>query len=147
MAAPGRPTRTASSRHCSPPRSPLAQGSDPGAALYRELTNEFGECVFDRTDARATPAQKALLSKLSAEQIKTATLAGEPIQSILTKAPGNNQAIGGVKVIAEHGWFAARPSGTEDLYKIYAESFRGAEHMQRIASEAEAIVTAALAAG
>jgi phosphoglucomutase len=121
-------------------------GSDPGA-VYRELTSEFGECVFDRTDARATPAQKSLLSKLSAEQIKTTTLAGEPIQRILTKAPGNNEAIGGVKVIAEHGWFAARPSGTEDLYKIYAESFRGAQHMQLIASEAEAIVTAALAAG
>jgi phosphoglucomutase len=121
-------------------------GKDPGA-VYRELTGEFGECVFDRTDARATPAQKSLLSKLSAQQIKTASLAGEPIQTILTKAPGNDQSIGGVKVIAQNGWFAARPSGTEDLYKIYAESFRGAEHMRRIASEAEGIVTAALAAG
>jgi phosphoglucomutase len=121
-------------------------GRDPGE-VYRQLTSEFGECVFDRTDARATPAQKSLLSKLSAQQIKTTTLAGEPIQAILTQAPGNDQPIGGVKVIAEHGWFAARPSGTEDLYKIYAESFRGEEHMRRIASEAEALVAAAMTAG
>jgi phosphoglucomutase len=121
-------------------------GRDPGA-VYQELTREFGECVFDRTDARATPAQKALLSKLSSSQIKTATLAGEPIQHILTQAPGNAQAIGGLKVIAQNGWFAARPSGTEDLYKVYAESFKGAEHMQRIAAEAEAIVTAAIGTG
>jgi phosphoglucomutase len=121
-------------------------GSEPGA-VYRQLTSEFGECVFDRTDARATPTQKALLSKLSANQIKTATLAGEPIKSILTHAPGNSQAIGGLKVIAEHGWFAARPSGTEDLYKIYSESFLGSEHMRRIATEAEAIVTAAIGTG
>jgi phosphoglucomutase len=119
---------------------------DPGE-VYRGLTSEFGECVFDRTDARATPAQKALLSKLSAQQVKSTTLAGEPIKAILTKAPGNGEAIGGLKVIAENGWFAARPSGTEDLYKLYAESFRGEEHMRRIASEAEGIVTAALAAG
>jgi phosphoglucomutase len=119
---------------------------DPGE-VYLGLTREFGECVFDRTDARATPAQKALLSKLSAEQVKSKTLAGEPIKTILTKAPGNGEAIGGVKVIAENGWFAARPSGTEDLYKLYAESFRGEEHMRRIAEEAEGIVTAALAAG
>jgi phosphoglucomutase len=119
---------------------------DP-AEVYRDLTREFGECVFDRTDARATPAQKALLSKLSAQQVKSTTLAGEPIKSILTHAPGNGEAIGGVKVIAENGWFAARPSGTEDIYKVYAESFRGEEHMRRIASEAESIVSAALAAG
>jgi phosphoglucomutase len=119
---------------------------DPGE-VYRELTGEFGECVFDRTDARATPSQKALLSKLSAQQVKSTTLAGEPIKSILTHAPGNGEAIGGLKVIAENGWFAARPSGTEDLYKVYAESFRGEEHMRRIASEAESIVAAALAAG
>jgi len=121
-------------------------GRDPGA-VYKDLTSAFGECVFDRTDARATAAQKTLLSKLSSQQIKTKTLAGEPIKTILTQAPGNGEAIGGVKVIAENGWFAARPSGTEDLYKIYAESFRGTQHMQAIASEAEAIVTAALAAG
>jgi phosphoglucomutase len=119
---------------------------DPGE-VYRSLTQEFGECVFDRTDARATPAQKALLSKLSAQQVKSTTLAGEPIKQILTHAPGNGEAIGGIKVIAENGWFAARPSGTEDIYKVYAESFRGEEHMRRIASEAESIVSAALAAG
>jgi phosphoglucomutase len=119
---------------------------DPGE-VYRELTREFGECVFDRTDARATPAQKALLSKLSAQQVKSTTLAGEQIKSILTHAPGNGEAIGGLKVIAENGWFAARPSGTEDLYKVYAESFRGEQHMRQIASEAESIVSAALAAG
>jgi phosphoglucomutase len=119
---------------------------DPGE-VYRELTREFGECVFDRTDARATPAQKALLSKLSAQQVKSTTLAGEPIRSILTHAPGNGEAIGGLKVIAENGWFAARPSGTEDLYKVYAESFRGEEHMRRVASEAQSIVAAALADG
>jgi phosphoglucomutase len=119
---------------------------DPGE-VYRELTREFGECVFDRTDAPATPAQKALLSKLSAKQVKSTTLAGEPIKSILTHAPGNGEAIGGVKVIAENGWFAARPSGTEDIYKVYAESFRGQEHLRRIASEAESIVSSALAAG
>jgi phosphoglucomutase len=119
-------------------------GRDPGA-VYQQLTQEFGECSFDRVDAKATPAQKALLSKLSAQQIKSKTLAGEPIRSILTEAPGNSQPIGGVKVIAENGWFAARPSGTEDLYKIYAESFRSREHLQQITTEAEAIVTAALA--
>jgi phosphoglucomutase len=119
---------------------------DPGE-IYHSLTAQFGNCVFDRTDARATPAQKALLSKLSAQQVKSTTLAGEPIKSILTKAPGNGEAIGGLKVIAENGWFAARPSGTEDLYKVYAESFRGQEHMRRIASEAEGIVSAALAGG
>jgi phosphoglucomutase len=119
-------------------------GRDPGV-VYRELTQEFGECVFDRVDARATPAQKSQLLKLSSKQVKSTSLAGEPIKAILTEAPGNSEPIGGVKVIAEHGWFAARPSGTEDLYKIYTESFLGTEHMQRIASEAEAIVTAALA--
>jgi len=118
-------------------------GRDPGV-VYRQLTSEFGECEFDRSDAPATPAQKALLSRLSPAQIKTTTLAGEPIRAILTQAPGNAQAIGGVKVIAQSGWFAARPSGTEDLYKIYSESFRGTKHRQQIATEAQAIVTAAI---
>ena len=146
MAACGPPTRTVSSRRCWPAEITARMGRDPGA-VYQDLTREFGECVFDRTDARATPAQKALLSKLSSSQIKTATLAGEPIQDILTQAPGNAQAIGGLKVIAQNGWFAARPSGTEDLYKVYAESFKGEEHMRRIAAEAEAIVTAAIGTG
>ena len=119
-------------------------GRDPGA-VYQQLTREFGECAFDRVDAKATPAQKALLSKLSAKQIKSTSLAGEPIRSIMTDAPGNSQPIGGVKVSAENGWFAARPSGTEDLYKIYAESFRGREHLQKIVAEAQSIVSAAMA--
>lgn len=120
-------------------------GRDPGE-LYGELTREFGEPCFERIDAPATPAQKKLLSKLKPEQVASKELAGEAIQSILTKAPGNDAAIGGLKVIATHGWFAARPSGTEDVYKIYAESYRGAEHLQHIQEEAQAIVSAALAA-
>jgi phosphoglucomutase len=117
-------------------------GRDPGT-VYGELTREFGECVNDRVDAPATPAQKALLAKLSPQQVRSKDLAGEPIRSILTQAPGNGAAIGGLKVIADHGWFAARPSGTEDIYKVYAESFRGADHLQRLLAEAQAIVSAA----
>ncbi|MGC2460608.1 MAG: phosphoglucomutase (alpha-D-glucose-1,6-bisphosphate-dependent) [Steroidobacteraceae bacterium] len=120
-------------------------GRDPGA-LYRELTSEFGECLSARIDAQATPAQKTLLGRLSPQRVKSRQLAGEPIQSILTAAPGNGASIGGLKVIAEHGWFAARPSGTEDIYKVYAESFRGADHLQRVLAEAQAIVGEALAA-
>jgi len=120
-------------------------GRDPGE-VYRQLTSEFGDCVNDRIDAQATPEQKALLAKLSPQRVKSQQLAGEPIQSILTQAPGNGASIGGLKVIAAHGWFAARPSGTEDIYKVYAESFEGADHLQRILAEAQAIVSAALAA-
>jgi phosphoglucomutase len=120
-------------------------GRDPGEA-YQRLTAEFGECLSDRVDAQATPAQKALLGKLSPQQVHSKQLAGEPIRSILTQAPGNGASIGGLKVIADNGWFAARPSGTEDIYKVYAESFRGADHLQRVLEEAQAIVTAALAA-
>jgi phosphoglucomutase len=119
-------------------------GKDPGE-VYRELTAEFGESFSDRVDARATPAEKKLLAKLSPQQVKSKQLAGETIQSILTKAPGNDAAIGGLKVIAEKGWFAARPSGTEDIYKIYAESFRDANHLQQLIDEAQKIVSAALA--
>jgi phosphoglucomutase len=119
-------------------------GKDPGE-VYRELTTEFGESFSDRVDARATPAEKKLLAKLSPQQVKSKQLAGETIQSILTKAPGNDAAIGGLKVIAEKGWFAARPSGTEDIYKIYAESFRDAKHLQQLIDEAQKIVSAALA--
>jgi len=119
---------------------------DPGE-IYRELTREFGEPAFDRIDAPATPEQKALLAKLSPEQVRSTDLAGERIQSVLSRAPGNNAPIGGVKVIAESGWFAARPSGTENIYKIYAESFGGEDHLHRIVEEAQAIVDAALAAG
>jgi len=119
-------------------------GKDPGE-VYRQLTAEFGESFSDRVDARATPAEKKLLAKLSPQQVKSKQLAGETIQSILTKAPGNDAAIGGLKVIAEKGWFAARPSGTEDIYKIYAESFRDAKHLQQLIDEAQKIVSAALA--
>ena len=114
-------------------------GRDPGE-IYRELTREFGEPVTDRIEAPATLAQKARLAKLSSEKIRSTELAGEKIQTILTHAPGNGAPIDGLKVIAESGWFAARPSGTEDIYKIYVESFRGQDHLRRIAQEAQAIV-------
>jgi phosphoglucomutase len=119
-------------------------GRDPGE-LYRELAREFGEPVYDRVEAPATPEQKQKLAQLSPQQVRSAELAGEPIQTILTQAPGNGAPIGGLKVIAESGWFAARPSGTEDIYKIYAESFRGEDHLHRIQVEAQAIVSDALA--
>ena len=120
-------------------------GRDPGE-LYHALESEFGESVYDRIEAPATPEQKLRLAKLSPEQVLSAELAGETIQHILTQAPGNGAPLGGLKVVAESGWFAARPSGTEDIYKIYAESFRGVEHLHRIQVEAQAIVSAALAA-
>ena len=119
-------------------------GHDPGE-IYRELTREFGEPFYDRVEAPATPDQKKLLAKLSPQQVKPTELAGERIQSVLTKAPGNGAPIGGLKVMAESGWFAARPSGTENIYKIYAESFRGADHLRRIVEEAQTIVSDALA--
>jgi phosphoglucomutase len=118
-------------------------GRDPGE-IYRELTRELGTPVADRVEAPATPEQKKRLSALSPQQVKSTHLAGEPIQRILSHAPGNGAPLGGVKVIAESGWFAARPSGTEDIYKIYAESFRGEDHLRRIVEEAQAIVDAAL---
>jgi phosphoglucomutase len=120
-------------------------GRDPGE-VYRELAGEFGEPVYDRVEAPATPEQKQMLARLSPEQVRSAELAGEKIQSILTRAPGNNAPIGGLKVIAASGWFAARPSGTENIYKIYAESFRGADHLRHLLAEAQTIVDAALAA-
>jgi phosphoglucomutase len=120
-------------------------GRDPGE-IYRELTREFGEPVYDRVEAPATPEQKAMLESLSAQQVRLTDLAGEKIRTLLTHAPGNGASIGGLKVIAESGWFAARPSGTEDIYKIYAESFRGADHLRRILEEAQTIVNDALAA-
>ena len=120
-------------------------GRDPGE-IYRELTREFGEPVYDRVEAPATPEQKEKLKKLSPQQVRLTDLAGEKIQTILTQAPGNGAPIGGLKVIAESGWFAARPSGTEDIYKIYAESFRGADHLRRILEEAQTIVNDAMAA-
>jgi phosphoglucomutase len=120
-------------------------GRDPGE-IYRGLVREFGEPAYDRVEAPATPEQKRKLAQLSPQQVLSAELAGEKIQGILTKAPGNGAPIGGLKVSTASGWFAARPSGTEDIYKIYAESFRGAEHLRRILAEAEVIVGAALAA-
>lgn len=121
-------------------------GRDPGE-IYRELTHEFGEPVYERMDAPATAEQKAILAKLSPQQVQTKELAGESIQSILTNALGNGASIGGLKVVAESGWFAARPSGTENIYNIYAESFQGTDHQHRIQEEAQEIVSTALAAG
>ena len=118
-------------------------GRDPGE-IYRELTREFGEPLYDRVEAPATPEQKAILEKLSPQQVQIKNLAGEKIQTILTRAPGNGAPIGGVKVVAESGWFAARPSGTENIYKIYAESFLGTDHLRRILEEAQTIVNDAL---
>jgi phosphoglucomutase len=122
-----------------------ALGRDPGE-MYRELTQEFGAPVYERIDAPATAAEKAALAKLSPDRIQAKELAGEKIVQMLTRAPGDGQPIGGLKVIAENGWFAARPSGTEDIYKIYAESFRGEEHLRRIQAEAQDIVRQAIAA-
>ena len=119
-------------------------GKDPGQ-LYGELTAKYGAPVYQRIDAAATKDQKAKLSKLSPAQVTAKELAGEPITAILTEAPGNHAAIGGLKVATENGWFAARPSGTEDVYKIYAESFHGEDHLKRIQTEAQALVSAAIA--
>ena len=120
-------------------------GRDPGE-LYRDLTAEFGAPLYTRIDAAASPEQKAKLGKLSPEAVAAATLAGEPITAKLTRAPGNDAAIGGLKVVAAHGWFAARPSGTENIYKIYAESFRDERHLRAIVEEAQQMVDRALAA-
>jgi phosphoglucomutase len=115
-------------------------GRDPGE-LYRDLTGEFGNPVYERIDAPASPEQKAALKQLSPQQVQASDLAGEKIEAMLTAAPGNNSAIGGLKVITKNGWFAARPSGTEDVYKIYAESFRGEAHLRRIQEEAQKLIT------
>ncbi|HWE02963.1 MAG TPA: phosphoglucomutase (alpha-D-glucose-1,6-bisphosphate-dependent) [Tepidisphaeraceae bacterium] len=121
-------------------------GKDPGEH-FREIADQFGTPYYTRADAPATPAQKAALKKLSPEQVKETSLAGEPIIARLTRAPGNDAAIGGLKVTAANGWFAARPSGTENVYKIYAESMQSQAHLQRIMDEARDIVTRALPAG
>ena len=114
-------------------------GRDPGEH-YKDMIEKFGEPIYARIDAPATPEQKAILKKLSPEDVKEETLAGEPIKAILTNAPGNNAPIGGLKIVAENGWFALRPSGTEDIYKIYAESFIDEAHLARIQEEAKAMV-------
>jgi phosphoglucomutase len=119
-------------------------GKDPGV-LYTELTEKYGSPVYQRIDAEATPEQKAKLSKLNASQVTAKDLAGEPITAILTEAPGNHASIGGLKVTTANGWFAARPSGTEDVYKIYAESFMGPDHLTQIQIEAKALVAKAIA--
>jgi phosphoglucomutase len=120
-------------------------GRDPGE-IYAGLAGEFGEPVFNRVDAPATPEQKQRLSKLSAQQVHSRTLAGEKIQQILTNAPANGAPLGGVRVSAANGWFAARPSGTESIYKVYAESFKGTDHLNQILAEAQTIVSDALGA-
>jgi phosphoglucomutase len=106
---------------------------------YQELTQKFGAPIYARIEAPATPAQKKVLKNLSPDDVKEKNLAGEPIKAILTKAPGNNAPIGGLKIVAENGWFALRPSGTEDIYKIYAESFIDEMHLKRIQEEAQAM--------
>lgn len=115
------------------------EGKDPGE-LYRMLTRDFGEPIYERIDAPATRDQKAALQSLSPQQLTTKELAGEPIEAVLTNAPGNNAPIGGLKVCTKNGWFAARPSGTEDVYKLYAESFSGQEHLRRIQEEGQALI-------
>jgi phosphoglucomutase len=117
---------------------------DP-SELYADLTTELGTSVYERIDAPATPEEKQVLLSLSPRDVKVSRLAGEPIEACLTTAPGNGAPIGGLKVVTGHGWFAARPSGTEDVYKLYAESFLGHEHLRRIQREAQALVSSALA--
>ena len=119
-------------------------GRDPGM-LYRDLTRDLGDMMADRVEAPATAEQKKKLAGLSPQQVRITEMAGEPIQTVLTKAPGNDAPIGGIKVISKGGWFAARPSGTEDIYKIYAESFHGADHLRTLLREAQTIVDTALA--
>jgi phosphoglucomutase len=114
-------------------------GKDPGE-LYKELEDRFGSSLYERMDAPATSAQKAVLQKLSPEMVQNDELAGEPIVAKLTRAPGNDAPIGGLKVVTENGWFAARPSGTEEIYKLYTESFRGRDHLQRIQEEAQSLI-------
>ena len=118
-------------------------GKDPGEH-YRELAAEFGTSYYTRIDAPATPEQKARLQQLSPDAISEQTLAGEPITARLTRAPGNNAPIGGLKIATPSGWFAARPSGTESIYKIYAESFRDPAHLDALVREAQALVDAAV---
>jgi phosphoglucomutase len=121
-------------------------GKDPGEH-YRELAAQFGTPYYTRIDAPATPAQKTALKKLSPEAVTASDLAGEPIIARLTRAPGNNAPIGGLKVVTANGWFAARPSGTENVYKLYAESFKRPDHLQAIVEQAQQIVSRALEGG
>ena len=118
---------------------------DPGE-LYCELTKEYGDPLFDRIEAPATRVQKTSLERITRKSVKTPTLAGETIRTMLTNAPGDGVSIGGVKVVTESGWFAARPSGTEDIYEVYAESFKSREHLAQIEAEAQDVVGAAFSA-
>lgn len=129
-----------------PRRNRFRSASDLWArrARYRQLTHEFGTPYYTRIDAPATGEQKARLRKLAPDSIKESSLAGEPITAKLTRSPGNDASIGGLKVVTARGWFAARPSGTENIYKIYAESFQGEEHLNSIVTEAQEIVDRAL---
>ncbi|GGT23036.1 phosphoglucomutase (alpha-D-glucose-1,6-bisphosphate-dependent) [Nonomuraea spiralis] len=122
----------------------LAVTGESPSAHYRRLTERFGEPAYARVDAPATREEKAVLAKLSADQVTASSLAGEPITAVQTSAPGNGAALGGVKVSTENAWFAARPSGTEDVYKIYAESFKGPDHLVKVQEEARSLVSAAL---
>jgi phosphoglucomutase len=115
-------------------------GKDPGE-VYRSLTERYGAPVYERIDAPATPDQKAIMARLSPAQVQAKELAGDPIEAMLTTAPGNGAPIGGLKVVTRRGWFAARPSGTENVYKMYAESFAGEEHLRRIQQEARELVS------
>jgi phosphoglucomutase len=120
-----------------------AKGKDP-AELYKDLEDQLGSPLYERIDAPATAEQKQVLKKLSPQMVAAKELAGEIITAKLTKAPGNDAPIGGLKVVTENGWFAARPSGTEDIYKLYAESFKGHDHLRMIQAEAQAIIDEAL---
>jgi phosphoglucomutase len=120
-------------------------GRDPGE-LYRQLTRDLGDPSYERTDAPATAAQKAVLAALAPQDVGVSELAGEKIETVLTRAPGNGAPIGGLKVTTQDGWFAARPSGTEEVYKLYAESFRGLDHLRRIQAEAQGLIGKAFAA-
>jgi phosphoglucomutase len=120
-------------------------GRDPGE-LYEGLVAEFGRPYYRRVDAPATARQRSVLKNLSPGNVKVAELAGEPVRAVLVKAPGNGAPIGGIKVVTANGWFAARPSGTEDISKLYAESFLGEAHLDRVLEEAQALIAAAYAA-
>jgi phosphoglucomutase len=121
-------------------------GKDPGE-IYGALTEQFGAPVYERIDAPATPEQKAVLQRLSSTQVSARDLAGDPIEAKLTAAPGNGAPLGGLKVVTKRGWFAARPSGTEDVYKLYAESFAGEDHLRKIQQEAQELISRTFAGG
>ena len=138
----GRQTRTGSFSACLPPKSPHKRNRTR-AKIFDQLTHELGVPFYERIDAPATPEQKDFLNTISPDQIDVMELAGEPIHAKLTTAPGNGIAFGGIKVVAKNGWFAARSSGTEEIYKIYAESFRNEDHLRQIQQEAQETIARA----